>query len=52
MYNINIKSGDIMIFEWDEKKNLANQEKPHQTLINMYLRDCMANDCHLDITWK
>ena len=27
MYNINIKGGGIMNFEWDEKKNLANQEK-------------------------
>ena len=25
---------------------------PYQTLINMYLRDCMVNDRHLDIAWK
>jgi uncharacterized protein (DUF4415 family) len=25
---------------------------PYQTLINMYLRDCMTNERHIDTTWK
>ncbi len=25
---------------------------PYQTLINMYLRDCMTHERHLDLTWK
>ena len=25
---------------------------PYQTLINLYLRDCAANNRRLDITWK
>ncbi len=25
---------------------------PYQTLINMYLKDCMINERHLNMTWK
>ena len=25
---------------------------PYQTLINLYLRDCMAQGRHLDMAWK
>jgi uncharacterized protein (DUF4415 family) len=25
---------------------------PYQTLINMYLRDCVTNERHIDMTWK
>ncbi len=41
-------------------ENVANYFKeqsdsvgiPYQTLINLYLRDCMANKRKLEVTWK
>ena len=34
-------------------KNLAEESGiPYQTLINLYLRDCAANNRRLDIAWK
>ena len=34
------------------KKESDNVGVPYQTLINMYLKDCMAHNRHLDIAWK
>ena len=33
-------------------KNLSNDTGiPYQTLINLYLRDCVQNNKHLNISW-
>jgi predicted DNA binding CopG/RHH family protein len=34
-------------------KNLAEESGiPYQTLINLYLRDCVSNERKLDMKWK
>lgn len=43
---INLDEGIIRYF----KKESSDVGIPYQTLINMYLRDCIANDRHL--TWN
>ncbi len=34
------------------KKESDSVGVPYQTLINMYLKDCMLNERHLNIAWK
>lgn len=34
------------------KNQSASVGIPYQTLINLYLRDCVINDRHLEIAWK
>lgn len=34
------------------KKESETVGVPYQTLINLYLRDCMAQGRHLDMAWK
>lgn len=34
------------------KKESENVGVPYQTLINLYLKDCMVNERHLDLAWK
>lgn len=37
----------------DYFKSMAEESAiPYQTLINLYLRDCAANERKLDLTWK
>ncbi|MCP4286026.1 MAG: BrnA antitoxin family protein [Gammaproteobacteria bacterium] len=37
----------------DYFKSMAEESGiPYQTLINLYLRDCAANERKLDLTWK
>lgn len=44
---INVDSNIIDFF-----KNLSNDTGiPYQTLINLYLRDCVQNNKHLNISW-
>lgn len=44
---INVDSSIIDFF-----KNLSNDTGiPYQTLINLYLRDCVQNNKHLNISW-
>ncbi len=45
---INIDENVIVYF----KKQAESSGVPYQTLINLYLRDCIVNNRHLDITWK
>jgi uncharacterized protein (DUF4415 family) len=34
------------------KKQSDNVGIPYQTLINLYLRDCMVNERQLEMSWK
>jgi uncharacterized protein (DUF4415 family) len=34
------------------KKESDRVGVPYQSLINIYLRDCMTNERHIDMTWK
>lgn len=34
------------------KNQSASVGIPYQTLINLYLRDCVINDRHLELAWK
>lgn len=34
------------------KKQSESSGIPYQTLINLYLRDCLINDRHIEIAWK
>ncbi len=34
------------------KKESDSVGVPYQTLINMYLKDCMLNERHLNLSWK
>ncbi len=34
------------------KNQSENVGIPYQTLINLYLRDCVSNQRHLDLSWK
>jgi len=34
------------------KNQSASVGIPYQTLINLYLRDCVINDRHLEMAWK
>ena len=44
---INVDSSIIDFF-----KNLSDDTGiPYQTLINLYLRDCVQNNKHLNISW-
>ena len=44
---INVDSSIIDFF-----KSLSNDTGiPYQTLINLYLRDCVQNNKHLNISW-
>ncbi len=44
---INVDSNIIDFF-----KNLSDETGiPYQTLINLYLRDCVQNNKHLNISW-
>ena len=44
---INVDSSIIDFF-----KDLSNDTGiPYQTLINLYLRDCVQNNKHLNISW-
>ena len=45
---INIDGTTIDYF----KKQAEVNGIPYQTLINLYLRDCVANQRELQITWK
>jgi len=45
---INIDTDTIDFF----KAQSASAGIPYQTLINLYLRDCAANDRHLNISWQ
>jgi predicted DNA binding CopG/RHH family protein len=45
---IRLEEGTVAYF-----KNLAEESGiPYQTLINLYLRDCAANNRRLNIAWK
>lgn len=45
---INLDTNTIDFF----KAQAAASNIPYQTLINLYLRDCVANDRHLNISWQ
>ena len=46
---VTIRMGDDVISYF---KNLAEETGiPYQTLINLYLRDCVANNRKPDLTW-
>ena len=45
---INLDSGVINYF----KEMSANSGIPYQTLINLYLADCVKNKRQLDISWQ
>ena len=44
---INIDEDTISYF----KKESENEGIPYQTLINLYLRDCVNKKRHLEISW-
>ena len=44
---INIDEDTISYF----KKESESEGIPYQTLINLYLRDCVAKKRHLEISW-
>ena len=46
--SINLDENIIAYFK-DESDSVGI---PYQTLINMYLKDCMINRHHLNIAWK
>lgn len=45
---INLDENVIAFF----KKQSESVGIPYQTLINLYLRDCMLNERHLEMSWK
>ena len=45
---INIDENVVSYF----KKESDSVGVPYQTLINMYLKDCMMNERHLNLAWK
>lgn len=45
---INLDESVVVYF----KKESDNVGVPYQTLINLYLRDCMKNERHLDMAWN
>lgn len=45
---INLDANIIVYF----KKEAEKAGIPYQTLINLYLRDCIKNGRHLEMTWK
>ena len=46
---VTIRMGDDVI---EYFKAMAEESGiPYQTLINLYLRDCVANERELDLTW-
>ena len=45
---INLDDSVIEFF----KKQSESIGIPYQTLISLYLRDCVLNDRHLEISWK
>ncbi len=47
---VTIRMGDDVISYF---KNLAEETGiPYQTLINLYLRDCVAHNRKLDLSWR
>ena len=47
---VTIRMGDDVIGYF---KDMAERTGiPYQTLINLYLKDCMANERKLDISWR
>ena len=47
---VTIRMGDDVISYF---KDLAEETGiPYQTLINLYLRDCVANNRKLDLSWR
>jgi uncharacterized protein (DUF4415 family) len=55
-YSKNLKQPVTMRLDKDSVqyfKSLSEESGiPYQTLINLYLRDCAANERKLDLTWK
>lgn len=45
---INLDENVIIYF----KKKAAQTGIPYQTLINLYLKDCVTNNRNLELTWK
>jgi uncharacterized protein (DUF4415 family) len=45
---INLDENVVTFF----KKQSDNVGIPYQTLINLYLRDCMVNERQLEMSWK
>lgn len=45
---INLDENVVAFF----KKQSDSVGIPYQTLINLYLRDCVAKDRHLEMAWK
>ena len=45
---INLDESTISYF----KRQSENAGIPYQTLINLYLRDCVANKRQLEFTWR
>ena len=45
---INLDETVVAYFK-DQSENVGI---PYQTLINLYLRDCVSNQRHLDLSWK
>lgn len=45
---IKLDENVVMFF----KNQSTNTGIPYQTLINLYLRDCMVNNRSLEISWK
>lgn len=45
---INLDSSTVSFF----KKESANIGVPYQTLINLYLRDCVENNRKINISWE
>ncbi len=47
---VTIRMGDDVVSYF---KNLAEETGiPYQTLINLYLRDCVAHNRKLDLSWR
>ena len=45
---INLDEDTIIFF----KRQAESSGIPYQTLINLYLRDCVANNRHLELSWS